>query len=251
MGCLEGKVAVVTGASRGIGAAVAMRLADESAKVVVNYSKSAQEAEEVVKNIRQRGGEGIAVRADVAVKSDVRALFDRVVEEWGTVDILMNNAGVAYDKPAQIMTEEEWDRVIDVSLKGTFLCTQAVIPLMLEQGSGKVINVSAASAIRGRKNGVNFCAAKAGVISLTKCLARELAPAVQVNCLVPGFTETEDVISRFGLSDPQVREELLKEIPLGRFATPAEIADATMILASKSSDWMTGQLLMVNGGSYM
>lgn len=248
---IEGKVALVTGASRGIGKAVAVRFAREGARVVVNYSTSAQEAEEVVKSISEGGGEGIAIRADVAVKRDVRTMFEQVVEEWGTVDIVMNNAGVAYDGPAQSMSEEAWDRVVDVSLKGTFLCTQAAIPFMLRQGSGKVINVSAASAIRGRKNGVNFCAAKAGVISLTKCFARELAPSVQVNCLVPGFTETEDVVSRFGLGDPEARAELLKEIPLGRLATPDEIADAAMILASKHSDWMTGQLLMINGGSYM
>lgn len=250
MGYLKGKVAVVTGASRGIGKAVALRFAREGARVAVNYNRSVQEAEEVVRTICDGGGEAFAVQADVALKSDVHRMVERVVARWGTIDILMNNAGVALDASAEHMTEEEWDRVVDVSLKGTFLCTQAIIPYMRQKG-GKVINVSAASAIRGRKNGVNFCAAKAGVIALTKCFARELAPEVQVNCLLPGFTETEEVITRFGLDDPQVRERLLKEIPLGRLATTDEIAAGALILASEYSDVMTGQLLMINGGSYM
>ena len=168
MGYLKGKVAVITGASRGIGKAVALRFPREGARVAVNYNRSVQEAEEVVRTICDGGGEAFAVQADVALKSDVHRMVERVVARWGTIDILMNNAGVALDASAEHMTEEEWDRVVDVSLKGTFLCTQAIIPYMRQKG-GKVINVSAASAIRGRKNGVNFCAAKAGVIALTKC----------------------------------------------------------------------------------
>lgn len=251
MGYLEGKVAVITGASRGIGRAVALRFAREGARVAVNYSRSRQEADDVVTEIRKDGGEALAVQADVSVKSDVQKMIERVVANWETIDILMNNAGVALDSPAEGMSEEEWDRVVDVSLKGTFLCTQAVIPFMRKQGGGKIINVSAAAAIRGRKNGVNFCAAKAGVISLTKCFALELAPEIQVNCLFPGFTETEEVIDRFGLDDPVVKAKLLQGIPLGRLATPDEIAAGALVLASGYSDVMTGQSLMLNGGSYM
>lgn len=251
MGYLEGKVAVVTGASRGIGRAVALCFAREGARVAVNYHQAQKDAEEVVEQIRQSGGEALAIQADVSVKSDVQKMIEQVVTKWETVDILMNNAGVALDSPAESMREEEWDRVIDVSLKGTFLCTQAVIPHMRRQGSGKIINVSAASALRGRKNGVNFCAAKAGVLSLTKCFAHELAPQIQVNCLFPGFTETDEVIYRFGLDDPVVKAKLLQEIPLGRLATTDEIAAGALILASKYSDVMTGQSLMINGGSYM
>lgn len=251
MGYLEGKVAIVTGASRGIGKAVAARFAKEGASVAVNYSRSEKAAEDTVRAIREAGGTAIAVRADVAAKADVQAMVDRVTHLWGGVDILMNNAGTAADGPAEAMSEADWDRVVDVSLKGTFLCTQAVIPVMRKQKRGKVINVSAASAIRGRKDGVNFCAAKGGVISLTKCFARELAPDIQVNCLLPGFTETEDVVERFGLNDPAVRAELVKEIPLGRLATPDEMAEGALILASGFSDVMTGQMLMINGGSFM
>jgi len=251
MGYLVGKVALITGASRGIGRATAVRFAREGARVAINYNVSAKEAHDVVARIRDEGGEAIAVQADVSNADDVRRMVARVVDEWGKIDILMNNAGIAIDGPAETMSEEAWDRVIDVSLKGTFLCTQAVIPAMRRQGSGRIINVSAASAIRGRVNGANYCAAKAGVIALTKCFARELAPHIQVNCLVPGFTETEEIIARFRLDDPKARAELLAQIPLGRFATADEIAEGALILASKYSDMMTGQLLMINGGSFM
>lgn len=251
MGYLDGKVALITGASRGIGRAVALKFALEGARVAVNYYSSEKEAGEVVQAIRAQGGEGLAVKADVAKKAEVVAMVERIQSEWGGIDILMNNAGVAFDAPAESLSEDEWDRVIDVNLKGTFLCTQAVIPSMRARGAGKVINVSAASALRGRKNGVNFCAAKAGVLSLTKCFARELAPWAQVNCLMPGFTETDEVVTRFRLDDPVVRAKLLEEIPLGRLATVDEIADGALVLASKYSDLMTGQVLAINGGSYM
>ena len=244
-------MALITGASRGIGRAVALRFALEGASVVVNYARSREKAEEVVREIRGRGGRAMAIRADVSARDEVRAMVREVVDAWGRIDILMNNAGIAADGPAEEMSEEDWDRVIDVNLKGTFLCTQAVAPVMRRQKSGKVINVSAASAIRGRMNGANFCAAKGGVISLTKCFARELAPHIQVNCFLPGFTETEDVVERFGLRDPKTREELVKEIPLGRLATVEEMAEGALFLASHASDMMTGQLLFINGGSYM
>lgn len=251
MGYLDGKVALITGASRGIGRAVALKFAAEGARVAVNYHESEKEAHAVVQEIRARGGMGLAVKADVAQKADVASMIGRIETEWGGIDILMNNAGIALDAPAESLSEDEWDRVVDVNLKGTFLCTQAVIPSMRARGGGKVINVSAASALRGRKNGANYCASKAGVLSLTKCFARELAPLIQVNCLMPGFTETEEVVSRFRLDDPAVRAKLLEEIPLGRLATVDEIADGALVLASKYSDFMTGQVLAINGGSFM
>lgn len=251
MGYLKERVAIVTGGSKGIGRAVCIRFASEGAFVCVNYFNSEKDAFDVVKEVNEAGGRAIAVRADVSVKSDVERMMESVVSEWGKVDILMNNAGVAADAPAEHMSEEDFDRVVDVSLKGTFLCTQAVIPIMRRAGGGKVINVSAASALRGRKDGVNFCAAKAGVLSLTKCFARELAPFIQVNCLMPGFTETEEIIERFRLDDPDALAELIKGIPLGRLATPDEIASGALILASLYSDQMTGQVLAINGGSYM
>lgn len=251
MGYLEGRVALVTGASRGIGRAVALRFAAEGASVAVNYARADEQARETVRLIEAAGGRAMAVKADVARLIEVQAMVRRILDEWGAIHILMNNAGVAADAPLERMSEEDFDRVIDVSLKGTFLCTQAVAPTMRRQGYGKVINVSAASALRGRKNGTNFCAAKAGVLALTKCFARELAPDIQVNCLMPGFTETEEVIERFGLRDPAVRAELVKEIPLGRLATVDEIADGALVLASEYSRQMTGQVLAINGGSYM
>lgn len=251
VGRLTDKVALVTGASRGIGRAIAQRFAEEGAKVVVNYSRSKSEGEKVAQSIEGRGGKALAIGADVSSKKQVHAMIDQIVKVWGGIDILVNNAGVARDRSIEEMTESEWDEVIDVNLKGTFLCSQAVLPLMKAKGWGKVITVSAATALKGRTNGANFCAAKAGIIALTKCLALEGAPEVQANCLMPGFTETEDVIQRFGLDDPNTREALERSIPLGRLATPEEIAAAAVILAAKESDLMTGQTLLINGGSYM
>ena len=248
---LEGRVAVVTGGSRGIGRAIALRFAAEGARVAVNYLRSEAAAREVAREIERRGGEALPVRADVSSKREVEAMMAAVLDRFGRIDVLVNNAGVAADGPAASMPEEDWVRVIDVNLKGSFLCSQAAIPAMLRQGGGKIINVSAASGLRGRKNGANYCAAKAGVIALTKCLALELAPAIQVNCLMPGFTETEDVVARFGLDDLAAREELVRSIPMGRLATPEEIAAGAVVLASEFSDFMTGQLLAVNGGSFM
>lgn len=248
---LEGRVAVVTGGSRGIGRAIALRFAAEGARVAVNYLRSEEAAREVVREVERRGGEALPVQADVSSKGEVEAMMAAVLDRFGRIDVLVNNAGVAADGPAASMPEEDWVRVIDVNLKGTFLCSQAAIPTMLRQGGGKIVNVSAASGLRGRRNGANYCAAKAGVIALTKCLALELAPVIQVNCLMPGFTQTEDVVARFGLDDPVARAELLKSIPMGRLATPEEIAAGAVVLASEFSDFMTGQLLAVNGGSFM
>lgn len=251
MGHLEGRVAVVTGGSRGIGRAIALRFAAEGACVAVNYVRSDAGAREVVEAIGQMGRDALPVRADVSSKVEVEGMIEAVLDRFGRIDVLVNNAGVAADGSVASMSEDDWERVIDVNLKGSFLCSQGVIPAMLKQGSGKIITVSAASGLRGRKNGANYCAAKAGVIALTKCLALELAPVVQVNCLMPGFTETADVVARFGLDDPDTRDELVRGIPMGRLATPEEIAEGAVVLASKFSDFMTGQLLPVNGGSYM
>lgn len=248
---LSGRVALVTGASRGIGRGAAVALAEHGARVVVNHSSSSEQANEVVQQIKDNGGEAIAIQADVSQRSEVKAMVDQILETYGRIDILMNNAGVAVDVPFDQMTDEAWDAVIDVNLRGTFLCSQMVAPVMLKQKSGKIITVSAATALRGRKNGANFCAAKAGVLALTKCLALELAPYVQVNSLLPGFTTTQEIIDRFRLDDEVSRRRLLDTIPMQRFAEVEEIAKGALILASDASDYMTGQMLCINGGSYM
>lgn len=248
---LSGRVALITGASRGIGRGAAIALAQHGARVVINHSNSAGQANEVVQQIEAAGGEALAIQADVSKRPDVEAMVARILETYGRLDILINNAGVAVDVPIDQMTDEAWDRVIDVNLRGTFLCSQIVAPTMLAQKHGKIITVSAATALRGRKNGANFCAAKAGIIALTKCLALELAPYVQVNSLLPGFTTTQEIIDRFRLDDDEARQRILDTIPMQRFAEVEDIAVGALILASDASNFMTGQMLCINGGSFM
>lgn len=248
---LSGRVALITGASRGIGRGAAIALAQHGARVVINHSNSAGQANEVVQQIEAAGGEALAIQADVSKRPDVEAMVARILETYGRLDILINNAGVAVDVPIAQMTDEAWDRVIDVNLRGTFLCSQIVAPTMLAQKHGKIITVSAATALRGRKNGANFCAAKAGIIALTKCLALELAPYVQVNSLLPGFTTTQEIIDRFRLDDDEARQRILDTIPMQRFAEVEDIAVGALILASDASNFMTGQMLCINGGSFM
>ncbi|HEX6971443.1 MAG TPA: 3-oxoacyl-ACP reductase family protein [Limnochordia bacterium] len=248
---LSGRVALVTGGSRGIGAGIARLFAQAGAHVVINFSRSREDAARVTAAIVADGGRAEAAQADVSDRQAVRAMIEAIVDRHGRLDVLVNNAGVAIDLPLSELTDAAWDRVIDVNLRGTFLCSQLAAPVMLAQRQGKIINVSAATAIRGRKNGANYCAAKAGVIALTKCLALELAPDIQVNCLLPGFTETADVIERFGLSDPERRRQLTQTIPLGRLAVTSDIARGALFLASDLSNYVTGQTLCVNGGSFM
>lgn len=248
---LAGQVALITGASRGIGRGTAVYLAKQGMAVAVNYVSSEAAAHDVVAEIRAAGGEAIAVRADVSVRADVEAMVDEVERAFGKIDLLMNNAGVAVDVPIAQMTDEDWDRVIDVNLRGTFLCSQVVSRGMVARKRGKIINVSAATALKGRKNGANYCAAKAGILALTKCFALELAPYVQVNSLLPGFTTTQDVIERFNLDDPVARQRILDTIPMGRLADVEEIAKGVHFLASDMSNLMTGQMLCINGGSFM
>lgn len=219
--------------------------------VIVNHSRSAEVAGAVVESIREEGYKAEAIQADVSDRVMVERMVEQVVSWFGRIDILVNNAGVARDAPFLDLTDEDWDIVLGVNLRGSFICSQVVARRMLQQQAGKIINVSAAAGIRGRRNGANYCAAKAGVIVLTKCLALELAPYVQVNCLLPGFTETDEVVTRFRLNDPETRQQVLQTIPMGRFATTHDIAQGALILASELSNYMTGQLLCVNGGSYM
>lgn len=251
MTSLLGKVALVTGASRGIGAGIARMFAEAGAYVVINYVKSGDQARQVTDAINASGGRAESVQADVSKRTAVQSMLNGILERHGRLDVLVNNAGLAVDLPAIQMDDAAWDSVIDVNMRGTFLCSQLAAAPMLEQKGGKIINVSAATAIRGRKNGANYCAAKAGVIALTKCFALELAPYVQVNCLLPGFTETADIVSRFGLDDPEQRRALTESIPLGRLADTADIARGALFLACPLSDYMTGQILCVNGGSFM
>lgn len=245
---LEGKVAVVTGASRGIGRAIALKLADEGAKVVVNYSGSQVKAEEVVAAIREAGGEAIAIQASVAKSDEVAALMDAAVKTFGSLDILVNNAGITRDNLLMRMKENEWDDVMDTNLKGVFLCTKAVTRQMMKQRAGRIINISSIVGVAGNAGQANYVAAKAGVIGLTKTTAKELASRnILVNAIAPGFIETEMTAEL----PEELKQGMLTQIPLAKLGQPEDIARAVIFLASEDANYMTGQTLHIDGGMVM
>ncbi|TKI48431.1 3-oxoacyl-[acyl-carrier-protein] reductase [Lysinibacillus tabacifolii] len=245
---LEGKVAVVTGASRGIGRAIALKLADEGAKVVVNYSGSQAKAEEVVATIQANGGEAIAVQASVSKTEEVTELMDAAVKTFGALDILVNNAGITRDNLLMRMKEEEWDDVLDTNLKGVFLCTKAVTRQMMKQRAGRIINISSIVGVAGNAGQANYVAAKAGVIGLTKTTAKELASRnILVNAIAPGFIETEMTEQL----PEDLKQGMLTQIPLAKLGQPEDIAKAVAFLASEDANYMTGQTLHIDGGMVM
>ena len=245
---LEGKVAVVTGASRGIGRAIALKLADEGAKVVVNYSGSQAKAEEVVAMIQENGGEAIAVQGSVSKTEEVTALMDAAVKTFGSLDILVNNAGITRDNLLMRMKEDEWDDVLDTNLKGVFLCTKAVTRQMMKQRAGRIINISSIVGVAGNAGQANYVAAKAGVIGLTKTTAKELASRnILVNAVAPGFIETEMTEQL----PEDIKQGMLTQIPLAKLGQPEDIAKAVAFLASDDANYMTGQTLHIDGGMVM
>ena len=244
---LDEQVAIVTGASRGIGRAVAKELADYGAAVVVNYFQSQEPAEALVTEITGGGGKAIAVRANVGEPDDAQALAKRALDEFGRIDILVNNAGVNRDRSVRRMSTEEWQEVINTDLNSAFYCTSAVLPNMVERKYGRIINMSSIIGQMGNIGQANYAAAKAGLIALSKSAAQELARYnITVNAMCPGFIETDMVIA---LSD-EVKEALISRIPLGRFGRPDEVAAFIRFLVTEG-DWITGQQLNPNGGMYM
>ena len=246
---LEGKVAIVTGASRGIGRAIAERFAAEGAKVVVNYVSNEAEAGKVVDGIKQGGAEAIAVRGDVSKSADVKHLVGSAVKEFGHVDILVNNAGVMVTKPALEASEEDWDRTIDVNLKGAYLCSKEVAPLMMKQQGGRIINMSSNSGLYhpSAMRFTEYVVSKAGMNGLTKALALAWGPHITVNAICPGWIKTDMIAD----TDPEVETRILGETALGRWGTPDEIAGAAVFLASRDANFITGELLIVAGGRGM
>lgn len=245
---LDGKVAVVTGASRGIGRAIAERLAAEGAMVVVNHRASADQADEVVSAIREQGGQAIAVQADVSDFQQAHDLAKAAVDEYGRVDILVNNAGTTRDTLLLLMKESQWDLVIDTNLKSVFNCCKAVARGMVRQRSGRIINITSVAGIAGNAGQTNYAASKAGVIGFTKSLAKELASRhITVNAVAPGFVPTALT------SDlpEDLRQAAIDMTPLGRFGEPEEIAAAVSFFASDESSFITGQVLSVDGGLVM
>jgi 3-oxoacyl-[acyl-carrier protein] reductase len=244
---LKGQVAIVTGASRGIGRAVAIALAAEGAKVVVNYAKSSQAADAVVAEIKEMGSEAIALQADVAQADQVDALFSAVLEQWGRIDVLVNNAGIARDMLLIRMKLEDWQAVIDLNLTGVFLCTKAASKVMLKQRSGRIINVTSVVGEMGNAGQANYSASKAGVIGFTKAIAKEVASrGITVNAVAPGFITTDMT------ADIKSGEEILKMIPLGRYGQPDEVAGLIRFLAADAAAaYITGQVINVDGGMVM
>ena len=245
---LEGKVAVVTGASRGIGRAIALRLAQEQATVVINYNGSREKAEEVAQEIEAAGGTACAIQCDVSDFSACEAFFKEVTERYGRVDILVNNAGVTRDGLLMKMSEEDFDKVVDTNLKGTFNCIRFVTRTMLRQKSGHIINMSSVVGVVGNAGQANYAASKAGVIGLTKTAAKELASrGITVNAIAPGFIETDMTAV---LSD-KIREATAAQIPMGHFGAAEDVANLAAFLASDQANYITGQVIHVDGGMAM
>jgi 3-oxoacyl-[acyl-carrier protein] reductase len=244
---LEGKVAIVTGAAQGIGRAIAERLAQVGADIAV-VDLDASRAQETVAAVGRYGRRAIGVKANVAEWSDVKAMVDQVAAELGRVDILVNNAGITRDGLLLRMKEEDWNLVLDVNLKGTFLCTKAVLPVMLKQRAGAVVNIASVVGLMGNAGQANYAASKAAVIGLTKTVAREYASrGITVNAVAPGFIDT----AMTHVLEGEAREALLKQIPLGRLGTPEDVAQAVRFLVSPSAAYITGHVLHVNGGMLM
>lgn len=248
MSRFEGKSAIVTGASRGIGREIALQLGREGAKVAVNYSGSKEKAEEVVQLIQDAGGEAFAIQADVSNADSVKNLIDETIATFGSIDILVNNAGITKDNLLMRMKEDEWDDVIDINLKGVFLCTKAVTRQMMRQRAGKIVNVASIVGVSGNPGQANYVAAKAGVIGLTKTSAKELASRnIYVNAVAPGFITTEmtDALSE------EVREQMLATIPLAKLGQAEHVAKTVLFLLSEDADYITGQTIHVDGGMVM
>lgn len=245
---LTGQVAIVTGASRGLGRAIALELAEKGADIVVNYAGSKQRAEEVVEEIKSLGRRSFAVQADVSSEEDVKNMVKKTIDEFGQLDILVNNAGITKDNLLMRMKEDEFDQVININLKGVFLCTKAVTRQMMRQRRGKIINVASIVGVRGNPGQANYVAAKAGVIGLTKTTAQELASRnILVNAVAPGFITTDmtDVLTE------KQRETILSLVPLARLGKPEDVARVVRFLASEDADYITGQTIHIDGGMVM
>lgn len=245
---LTGKVAVVTGAGRGIGKAIALKLANEGASIVVNYRSSEKEAMDLVVEIREKGGMADAIQGDVSYLADAEKVIKFAAEKFGRLDILVNNAGITRDTLLLRMKEEDFDKVLQVNLKGVFNCTKHASAIMLKQKSGRIINISSVVGLIGNAGQANYAAAKAGIIGFTKSIAKEIgARGITVNAIAPGFITTDmtEVLS------DKVKEKLIENIPLKKLGSPEDIANCVAFLVSDSASYITGQVINVDGGMVM
>ena len=242
---IEGKIALVTGASKGIGRAIALELANKGARVAINYHTSHKAAEDVVGVIIDRGGEAVAIKADVSQLDQVLRMVESIENTWGSVDILVNNAGIINDNLLVRMTDEAWEKVIATNLNGTFYCTRAVVRKMLRKRWGRIISIGSVVGIRGNIGQSNYAASKAGVIGFTKALAKEVASRnITVNMVAPGYisTDTVDVLSQ------DLKDRILTWIPQGHFGEVDDVAHMTAFLATQQANYITGQIISVDGG---
>lgn len=242
------RIVVVTGASRGIGRAIAVEMAGPNTHVIINYNSSPEAAEQTAVLAAGRGGTSAAMQFSVADPDAVKASFKQILKEHGRIDVLVNNAGIARDNLLAFMSPAEWDEVVNTNLKGTFLCSQAVIKSMIKQRYGRIVNVTSVVGVIGNAGQCNYSAAKAGIIGLTRSLAREIVSRnITVNAVAPGFIDTE-----MTMAIPQKsRDALLAQIPAARYGAPEEVAAAVVFLASDAAGYITGQVLHVNGGMCM
>ena len=242
---MEGKVAVVTGASRGIGKAISVKLASKGATVVINYNGSRERAAEVKNEVESAGGKAMIIQCNVADFDACKEFIETVIKEQGRIDILVNNAGITKDGLLMKMSEEDFDAVLDTNLKGAFHTIQAVSRQMLKQRSGRIVNISSVVGVSGNAGQANYSASKAGIIGLTRTMARELASrGITVNGIAPGFVDTDMT----KVLPEQVREAATAQIPLGRFGQPEDIANMAVYLASEKASYITGQIISVDGG---
>ena len=245
---LKGKVAVVTGGSRGIGRAICLRLAQEGCNVIVNYLTNREKAEDVVKEIGKTGQRAIAVKADVSVMAGAQGLVKAALQEFGRIDMLVNNAGVYSEHFLTDLSEQEWDRIIGVNLKSVFNCCKSTVEYMIKRGEGNIVNISSINGKQGFPGDTHYSASKAGVIGLTMALAKELADHnIRVNAVAPGEIITDMTVDDINKSG----KEYLKQIPLGRFGKPEEIAAVVAFLVSQDASYITGETINVNGGWFM
>jgi 3-oxoacyl-[acyl-carrier protein] reductase len=247
-----GCVAVVTGSTSGIGKRVAVRLLEAGYRVALNYFHDDSRADDALKECQAINANIRLVKADVSTPEGADALIDKTVAEFGRIDVLINNAAVVADSPILDMSLSEWDNVLNVNLRGAFLCSQRAARHMLGQEDGGVIlNIGSSTGIRARRDGANTCAAKAGLMLLTQCLALELAPKIRTNTIIPGLVITEETVERFNLSDPDIRKTRERGVPMRRLGKPDDVADAVMLMLADQSKFITGQKIVVDGGQNM